>query len=123
MSTLSALHRLHLLSGARSERNAVSRARTQTVQWTVCAWRGAGPLARRGLQGHAAACNALSTRASSESLSLSAMVVWPCSSTSTPLRVSSFINRVMILSNTVCSASSLGAGTSTKTGEPSVLCR
>ena len=28
-----------------------SRGRTQTVQWTVCAWRGAGPLARRGLQG------------------------------------------------------------------------
>ena len=27
------------------------RARTQTVQWTVCAWQGAGPLARRGLQG------------------------------------------------------------------------
>ena len=28
-----------------------SRARTQVVQWTACAWRGAGPLARRGLQG------------------------------------------------------------------------
>ena len=26
---------------------------TQTVQWTVCAWRRAGPLARRGLQGPA----------------------------------------------------------------------
>ena len=25
--------------------------RTQTVQWTVCAWRAAGPLAQRGLQG------------------------------------------------------------------------
>jgi len=36
-----------------------------------------------------AACNSLSVRASSESLSSSAMVVWPCSSTSTPLRVSS----------------------------------
>jgi len=34
--------------------------------------------------------------------------------------VSSFINRVMILCNTVCSASSVGAGTSTKTGSPSV---
>ena len=27
------------------------RARTQTVRWTVCAWRGVGPLARRALQG------------------------------------------------------------------------
>ena len=27
------------------------RAWTQMVQWTVCAWRGAVPLARRGLQG------------------------------------------------------------------------
>ena len=27
------------------------RARTQTVQRTVCAWRGVGPLARRALQG------------------------------------------------------------------------
>ena len=26
-------------------------SRTQTVQWTVCAWRAAGPLAQRGLQG------------------------------------------------------------------------
>ena len=43
------------------------------------------------------------------------MWVWPCSSTSTPLRVSYFISRVMILCNTVCSASSVGAGTSTKT--------
>jgi hypothetical protein len=34
--------------------------------------------------------------------------------------VSSFIVRVMILCNTVCSASSVGAGTSTKTGSPSV---
>ena len=25
--------------------------RTQTLQWTVCAWRAAGPLAQRGLQG------------------------------------------------------------------------
>jgi len=31
-------------------REAQGRARTQTVRWTVCAWRGAGPLARRGLQ-------------------------------------------------------------------------
>ena len=26
------------------------RARTQAVRWTVCAWRGVGPLARRALQ-------------------------------------------------------------------------
>ena len=37
--------------------------------------------------------------------------------------VSSFIIRVMILCNTVCSASSVGAGTSTKTGSPSALHR
>jgi len=30
------------------------RARTWTVQWTVRAWRGAGPLAQRGLQGRSA---------------------------------------------------------------------
>jgi len=40
---------------ADNDGDAVSRARTQTVRWTVCAWRAAGPLARRGLQGHAAA--------------------------------------------------------------------
>jgi len=45
-----ALHHQHLLACARAEGDAISRARTQTVQWTVCAWRGAGPLARRGLQ-------------------------------------------------------------------------
>jgi len=66
------LHRQHLLVGAWAKGNAVSRARTQTVQWTICAWRGAGPLARRGLQGYAAACSGLSVRASSESPSLSA---------------------------------------------------
>jgi DNA repair protein RadA/Sms len=38
-------------SGAGSRPSAASRARTQTVQWTVCAWRGVGPLARRALQG------------------------------------------------------------------------
>ena len=38
-------------SRSRSNTRLSSRARTQTVQWTVCAWRGAGPLARRGLQG------------------------------------------------------------------------
>ncbi len=32
-------------------RSGAGRARTQTVQWTVCAWRGVGPLARRGLPG------------------------------------------------------------------------
>ena len=47
-----------------------------------------------------APCSGLSTRASSESLSPSARVVWLCSSMSTALRVSSFINRVMILCNT-----------------------
>ena len=46
-------------------------------------------MARRGLQGHAAVCSGLSARASSESLSLSAMVVEPSSSTNTPRRVSS----------------------------------
>jgi len=41
-----ALHRQHPLAAvARAEGDAVSRARTQAVQWTVCAWRGAGPLA------------------------------------------------------------------------------
>ena len=30
---------------------AASRARTRTVRWTVSAWRGVGPLARRTLQG------------------------------------------------------------------------
>ena len=30
---------------------AASRARTRTVRWTVRAWRGVGPLARRTLQG------------------------------------------------------------------------
>lgn len=40
----------------------------------------------------------------------------PCSSTIAPRRVSSFNVRVMILCSTVCSASSLGAATSTKTG-------
>ena len=79
-----ALQRQHLLAGARAEGNAVSRVRTQTVQWTVCTWRGAGPLARRGLQGQAAACSGLSVRASSVSASLSARYVWPCSSMSTP---------------------------------------
>ena len=69
---------------------------------------------------HAAACNGLIVRASSETLSLSAMVVWPCSSTGIPLRVSSFIVRMMILSNTVCSTLSVGAGTSTKSGSPSL---
>ena len=64
--------REHLLPGARAKGNAVGRARTQTVRWTVCAWRGTGPLARRGLQGQAAACSGLSVRASSESASLSA---------------------------------------------------
>ena len=44
----------------------------------------------------------------------------PSSSTSTSRRVSSFINRVMILCSTACSASSLGAGTSTNSGAPSV---
>ncbi len=67
-----ALHREHLLPGAWAEGDSIRRARTQTVQWTVCAWQGAGPLARRGLQGHAAACSGLSVRASSESPSLSA---------------------------------------------------
>ena len=81
---------------------------------------GGRALARRGLQGHAAACSGLSTRASSESPPLSAMVVDPSSSTSTPRRVSSFIVRVMILCNTVCSAASAGAGTSTNSGAPSV---
>ena len=90
-----ALQRQHLLAGAWAKGDAIGRARTRTVRWTVCAWRGAGPRVRRGLQGHAAACNGLSTRASSESLSLSAMQVWPCSSTSTPLRVSSFISQVI----------------------------
>ena len=37
--------------------------------------------------------------------------------------MSSFIIRVMILCNTACSASSVGAGTSTKTGSPSALRR
>ncbi|MBE0549050.1 MAG: DUF3096 domain-containing protein [Rubrivivax sp.] len=43
----------------------------------------------------AAASSGLSTRASSESPSLTAKYVWPCSSTSTPRRVSSFIILVM----------------------------
>jgi len=43
---------------------------------------------------------------------LSAMWVEPCSSTSAPRRVSSFMTRAMILCSTVCSASSVGAGTS-----------
>ena len=69
----SPLQRQHRLAGAWSEGDPIGRSRTQTVHWTVCAWRGAWPLARRGLQGHAAACGGLSTRASSESPSLSAM--------------------------------------------------
>ena len=39
---------------------------------------------------------------------------------STPRRVSSFIVRVMILCSTACSASSVGAGTSTNSGAPSL---
>ena len=39
------------------------------------------------------------------------------------MRVSSFIVRVMLLCNTFCSASSVGAGTSTKTSSPSGLQR
>jgi len=54
------LHRENLLAGAWAEGDAVSRARTQTVRWTVCAWRWAWSLARPGLQGHAAACSGLS---------------------------------------------------------------
>ena len=37
--------------GASPRPGATSRARTQTVRWTVCVWRGVGPLARRALQG------------------------------------------------------------------------
>ena len=55
-----ALQRQHLVPDTRAEGNAI------------------------GLQGHAAACSGLSTRASSESLSLSAMYVDPSSSTNTP---------------------------------------
>ena len=33
-----------------SRSSAASRAQAQTVQWTVCAWRGVGPPARRALQ-------------------------------------------------------------------------
>jgi len=84
MSTLSALHCQHLLAGARAKGNA-GKYRQQP-----------------------------SVRASSESASLSAMVVEPCSSTKAPRRVSSFIIRVMILCSTACSASSVGAGASTK---------
>ena len=57
-------------------------------------------MARGGLESHAAACNGLSVRASSESLSLSAIEVEPSASTNTPRRVSSFIMWVMILCNT-----------------------
>ena len=77
------------------------------------------PSARRGLQGQAAACNGLSVRVSSESPSLSAIQVEPSTSTNTPRGVSSLILWVMILCNTACSASSVGADVSTKTGAPS----
>ena len=46
-----------------------------------------------------AACSGLRARAASESASVSAKYAWPCSSTNTPRRVSSFIVRVMILCN------------------------
>ena len=39
------------ISGFDEIKNQWGRARTQGVLWTACAWRGAGPLARRGLQG------------------------------------------------------------------------
>ena len=51
------------------------------------------------------------------------MQVEPSSPTNTPLRVSSFISRVMIVCSTVCSTSSVDASTSMKTGAPSVLRR
>ena len=38
-------------SCATGPRARAGEPRTQMVQWTVCAWRAAGPLARRGLQG------------------------------------------------------------------------
>ena len=44
-------------------KNQWGRARTRTVRWTVRAWRGAGPLARRGLQGWAASRRRTSTAA------------------------------------------------------------
>jgi len=65
----------------------------------------------------------MSTPASSESPSLSGMCVDPSSSTNTPRRVSIFIVRVMMLCNSACSASSVGAGASTNSGAPSDLSR
>ncbi len=38
-------------SCATGPRTRAGEPRTQTVQWTACAWRAAGPLARRGLPG------------------------------------------------------------------------
>lgn len=46
-----------LLPGARTQGDGLGRARTQTVQWTVRAWRGVELLAQRGLQVHEAACS------------------------------------------------------------------
>ena len=93
MSTLSALYRQHLLAGPRTEGDAIGT--------------------RRALQ-----------RPERAGLVRIAVVVGHVSRTlhfdQHPRRVSSFISRVMILCNTVCSASSVGAGTSTNSGVPSM---
>ena len=60
------------------------------------------------------ACSGLSTRAASGALSLSALSVWPCSSTGTPWRVSCHIARVMNLCNTACKGGSVGVDATAK---------
>lgn len=86
---------------------------------TVCPAR--GPKAMGSVQ--AEAVSGLSARASAESTTLSVREVEPYSSTHTPRRLGSFINRVMIMCNMVCSVSSMSAGASTNSGAFLVLRR
>jgi hypothetical protein len=107
----------HLLSGARSQRDAIGRARSRTVQWTVCAWRGAGPLSP------GAACKAKTWLAASPTDDPQPCPPGrscPALRPEEPARVSIFISRTMIWSSRPASSSPVEERAASKMGSPSV---